>query len=107
MIAFEVVRRSGYETLHNAFSKYASLVDQQVVIDTLGKWGATHQSAFERFYTIEIILALPKSYGPCRVRLCRPMCGGGYAPRTAARLFPGYAPGPGLALRIFIGPKAA
>jgi len=52
MIAFEVVRRSGYETLHIAFSKYASLVDQQVVVDTLGKWGATHQSAFERFYTI-------------------------------------------------------
>ena len=29
------------------------------------------------------------------------MCGGGYAPPTAARLIPGYALGPGLALRIY------
>ena len=29
------------------------------------------------------------------------MCGGGYAPPTAARLFPGYALGSGLALRIY------
>ena len=29
------------------------------------------------------------------------MCGGGYAPPTAARLFPGYAPGSGLALWIY------
>ena len=29
------------------------------------------------------------------------MCGGGYAPPTAATLFTGYAPGPGLALRIY------
>src|SRR5882724_5040250 len=34
---------------------------------------------------------------------CRRMCGGGYAPPMAARLFPGYAPGPGLALRIYLG----
>ena len=35
------------------------------------------------------------------VRLCRRMCGGGYAPPIAARLFPGYAPGSGLALRTY------
>jgi hypothetical protein len=29
------------------------------------------------------------------------MCGGGYAPPTAARLISGYALGPNLALRIY------
>ena len=35
--------------------------------------------------------------GPCQIRLCRLMWGGGYAPPTAAKLFRGYARHPGLA----------
>ena len=31
--------------------------------------------------------------GPIEVRLCRLMCGGGYAPPTAAQLLPGLCPG--------------
>jgi hypothetical protein len=53
-VVCEVVRRSGYSTLHLIFSKQASVADQQSVIHTLKKWGATHELAFERFYTIEI-----------------------------------------------------
>lgn len=53
-VVCEVVRRSGYSTLHIVFSKQASVAYQESIIRTLKKWGATHQLAFDRFYTIEI-----------------------------------------------------
>jgi len=42
---------------------------------------------------------------PNEIRLCRRMCGGGFAPPTEAQLLKGYAHGPGLAHRFGQGPR--
>jgi hypothetical protein len=49
----------------------------------------------------------PKCHWLGEVRLCRLMCGGGYAPPTAAKLFPGYAPWSGLSPAHKSGGKPA
>jgi hypothetical protein len=41
-------------------------------------------------------VAFASKVGSTLVRLCRLMCGGGYAPPTAAKLVPGYAPSFGI-----------
>ena len=53
-VVFEVVSRSGYTTLHILFSSDVPFTDRETVLQTLKKWGATHQMPFDRFYTIEI-----------------------------------------------------
>lgn len=50
----EIVRRSGYNTLHVAFSEAAPTGEQEVLLGALEKWGATREMVFERFYTIVV-----------------------------------------------------
>lgn len=50
----EVVSRSGYMTLHVAFSESVPTEEQQALLETLGKWRATHEMFFERLYTIVV-----------------------------------------------------
>jgi hypothetical protein len=59
-VVVEIVRRSGYSTLHIAFAREVPIADQQRVLENLQKMGATHHLVFERFYTIEI--KLPEDY---------------------------------------------
>lgn len=50
----EIVKRNGYRTLHIAFSEAAPTGEQQGLLGTLENWGATHEMAFERFYTVVV-----------------------------------------------------
>lgn len=50
----EVVGRSGYTTLHVAFSEAVPVEEQHALLAALGRWRATHEMAFERFYTIVV-----------------------------------------------------
>lgn len=48
----EVVKKSGYKTLHILFNKGASNEQQRMILDRLREFGAEDEGPFERFYTI-------------------------------------------------------
>jgi len=48
----EVVKRSGYKTLHILFKKGVSDEQQGMIVDRLREFGAENEGPFERFYTI-------------------------------------------------------
>ena len=50
----DIVKRSGYKTLHVLFFKNVQTADRERILRTLEKWNVTFQEALERFYTIQI-----------------------------------------------------
>jgi allophanate hydrolase subunit 1 len=53
-LVIELVQRGGYRTLHVAFAKGVAVARQRTVLNELKKWHATHEMAFDRFYTIVV-----------------------------------------------------
>lgn len=50
----EVVRRSGFRTLHLVFFETVPIVDQETILEEMTQWNATFARPFDRFYTVEI-----------------------------------------------------
>lgn len=50
----EIVRKGESRTLHLSFVKGVSIADQQLILNELGKWNATYEMSFERFYTVVV-----------------------------------------------------
>ena len=50
----EIVRKGDSKTLHLSFVKGVPVVDQQKLLNELGKWNAVYEMSFERFYTVVV-----------------------------------------------------
>ena len=50
----ETVQKGDYKTVHFSFLKGVAISDQQLILNELGRWDATHDMTFERFYTVVV-----------------------------------------------------